>query len=387
MLRQRWEGGKKELDNATIQLRTQLRSRVCTLIEIHDIVRRTPHCQLLSDRLGRRILALPPDEPPIPEQHPRHWQHQDGEEPEQARRPVNAQLAIHLDREQREDRPEDISQQGVARQRGRAVQRPVYVDRIQQGGHEDQDVAAREGHRCDDADHEVHVASRRPREPEEADGQEDGADHGRVEAVFGCDGPSEAGGAGLQGAMAVGAAVDEDAGEGGDGGAEAEPQEHEARLAAVEAVDALESVREGGKEGELDGEVEADVERVEAHDGLGEDHGDRAGDGDEEEEFDGGQAARWAQPPGRFETETFGPFLEDGPLVRLRLKQGQDPGDSTYEENGPLRPAPAFGLGGEATWMSGVSIEVSRRSRLRVQTYQQQDQMQDRGTEPSRGLK
>ena len=123
------------------------------------------------------------------------------------------------------------------------------------------------------------VRARRPREPEEGDGEQEATQNSGVEAFLGREVRSIARGATLEGFLAVNEAVDEDEECSGEDAADSDSQEGEAGFTGVEVVDSLEDEGEGVEEAEEDAEVEGGVDGEEGDDGFGEEHAEGAEDG------------------------------------------------------------------------------------------------------------
>lgn len=85
----------------------------------------------------RIVLRLRPDSRSILEKHPRNRQHGHTDEAEQARRPTNAELAVHLEGEERKDSSHSISSQTIRGDSRCTVERPIDVNQVSGGTDED----------------------------------------------------------------------------------------------------------------------------------------------------------------------------------------------------------------------------------------------------------
>ncbi len=132
----------------------------------------------------RSHFTRPPNPPAIEVQHKRNRHERDAEEAQQATRPRDSQLVIHGVREERKRRPDRTPHQVVARKHGRDVL-GVRIAEVGEHGHEEQEAAHAEEGAADDWHDPVDRGAGRPAEPEEADGDEEGADEGGLEADFG----------------------------------------------------------------------------------------------------------------------------------------------------------------------------------------------------------
>ena len=193
----------------------------------------------------------------------------------------------------------------------------------------------------------MNILPRRPREPKQRDREQHRPYHRAVEPVLRWQLLVVARGAGSVGALLVRDVVDVDEEARGADDAEADAEEGEPALAGVEAVDAVEDDRKRVEEAEQDAEVEGRVGAEAGDDRLGGEHAQRTQECDEEEEFDACEA-RWERVGRRGDGEALRAVLEDDFLVGFFRGEGHEVGEQADEEDGPLRPAPAFGLGGEA---------------------------------------
>lgn len=208
----------------------------------------------------RSELAHRTDLLPVDEEQDRDRDHRSGDEPQQARGPVDAQPAEHLDREQRERAAETAPHERVGRD-GRVGEHQVHVDDVVEPLHEDDQHPGPHGDAREDLRDPVHARGRRPSEPEEPDRQQERGDHHGRETLLGDDA-----------ALLLQLAREARLGDVGDhGGAEhdadEEAQEGQGRDAWVPpAADLLEGdgigfkeeVEDAVDEGEVDGDEEED---------------------------------------------------------------------------------------------------------------------------------
>ena len=133
-------------------------------------------------------LTHPPDPPPIIIQHKRNRHKRHAQKPQQATRPRDPQLVIHGVCKKRKRRPDRTPHQVVARKHRGDVFR-VCVPEVRKHGHEEQESAHAEEGATNDRHYPVDRGAGGPPEPEEADGDEEGADEGGLEAEFGAEEP------------------------------------------------------------------------------------------------------------------------------------------------------------------------------------------------------
>lgn len=222
----------------------------------------------------RSQLTRPPDPPPIIIQHKRNRNKPHTQEAQQATRPPHPELMVHRIREQRKRRPERTPHQIIPRKHAGDILR-IRIPQVRQHGHEEQKRAHAEERTADDGHDPMHARPRRPAEPEEADGDEEGADEGRLQADLG---PQLALGVELRFHVAV---IVVEKGNHGDDGADEDADEGETLGAEGEAVDADEDdgkgfepeVEEAVDEGEVEVEEEADGFGEGEGEGPDEDHG------------------------------------------------------------------------------------------------------------------
>ena len=143
---------------------------------------------LRSLQLMRSHLTRAPNPPPIIIQHKRNRQKRHAQKPQQATRPRDPQLVVHGVCEKRKRRPNRTPHQVVARIHRGDVFR-VRVTEVREHGHEEQKGTHAEEGATDDGHDPVDRGARGPAEPEEADGDEEGADEGGLEADFGAEEP------------------------------------------------------------------------------------------------------------------------------------------------------------------------------------------------------
>lgn len=219
-----------------------------------------------------RHLAPAPNPLAIHIQHKRHGNKRHRQKPQQTARPPDPQTRIHGIRKQRKPGPKRGAHQIVAR-----VHRSdilwVRVAKVRQHGYEEQERADAEKSAAGDGHEPMHGRARRPPEPEQADGDAEGADEGWGEAVLGFE---VAGGAeeGFHVLVDVpeegrhdGEGADEDAEEGEPGGARGEVVDGDEDEGERFEPEVEESVDEG------------DVEVEEEDDGFGEGEGEGADEG------------------------------------------------------------------------------------------------------------
>ena len=216
----------------------------------------------------RGHLTRPPDPFPVEIQYKWNGYKRYAQEPQQTARPINTQFVIHGVGEERKRRPERTPHQVVARVHGRDVLR-VRVTEVGQHGHEEQEGAHAEEGAADDGHDPVDGRAGRPAEPEEADGDEEGADEGGLEADFGAE---EAPLVELRFDVSV---VVEEEGDHDDEGAQEDAEEGQAFGPEGEVVDFDEDDGEA-LEPEVEESVdEGQVEVQEEADGLREREGER----------------------------------------------------------------------------------------------------------------
>ena len=114
----------------------------------------------------------------------RHHSH--AQKRQQTTRPRHAQLVIHLDRKQRKPRASEGAHERVP-SNSRVRQHKINIDDIIERAHEDDEDAGADGDAGEHLRHPGDVGAGRPREPEEADGEDAAADDHGGQAVFGDD--------------------------------------------------------------------------------------------------------------------------------------------------------------------------------------------------------
>ena len=113
------------------------------------------------------------------------------QERQQTRCPIDAELVIHGRAEEGEPGPEEAADERVGGDGAVGIEQ-VHVDDVLEALDEDDEHGTADGDGGDDLRDPARARVARPREPEEADGEDDGADdHGREAAL----GDGEAGGA------------------------------------------------------------------------------------------------------------------------------------------------------------------------------------------------
>ena len=132
----------------------------------------------------RRILALHADFFAVFIKQEREGQTRQREEGRDARGPVDAEGAVHLLGKQGEASAEKRAQHGIGGEDGGGVD-GVGVDEVVHAAEKHEDHAEAEGGGADDADAPVDGFVVGPGEPEDADRESDGCDHGAGQACFG----------------------------------------------------------------------------------------------------------------------------------------------------------------------------------------------------------
>lgn len=219
-----------------------------------------------------RHLTPAPDPLPIHIQHKRHGNKRHRQESQQTARPPHPKARIHGIRKQRKRSPKRRPHQIIARIHRSDILR-VRVAEVRQHRHEEQERADAEEGAADDGHDLMHGRARRPPEPEQADGDAEGADESRGEAVLGFE---------VAGGVEEGFHVLVDVPEEGrhDGeGAEEDAEEGEAGGARGEMVDGDEDEGEGFEPEVEESLDEGDVEVEEEDDGFGEGEGEGADEG------------------------------------------------------------------------------------------------------------
>lgn len=115
----------------------------------------------------RSILAPLPDRRAIAIEDERKRRAEQGQKRRNRRRPVDAQVVVHVRREQREDGREDGAHEDSPRQNRRGED-GVRVEEIVHNPDHHQDHPESERHSGGDADHPVDVGTVGPGEPEQA---------------------------------------------------------------------------------------------------------------------------------------------------------------------------------------------------------------------------
>lgn len=119
-------------------------------------------------------------------QHERNRYERHAQEAQQTTRPRDTQLVIHGIRKERKRSSERTPDQIIpCVNRGDVFW--VGISEIRQHGHEEQEGAHAEEGAADNGHNPVDRGARGPAEPEEADGDEKGANEGRLEADFGAE--------------------------------------------------------------------------------------------------------------------------------------------------------------------------------------------------------
>ena len=233
----------------------------------------------------RGHLTRPPNPSPIIIQHERNRNERNAQKPQQATRPPNTQLMIHRIREQRKRRPERTPHQIIARKHAGDIFR-IRIPKVRQHGHKEQESAHAEERTANDGHDPMHTRTRRPAEPEEADGDEEGAHEGRLQADLRAQ---------LALRVELGfdvAAVVVEEGDHGDEGADEDADEGETFGAEGEVVGGDEDDGEGFEPEVEEAVDECEVEVEEEADGFGEGKGEWA-DEDHHSDFFAGHAFRF----------------------------------------------------------------------------------------------
>ena len=204
-------------------------------------------------------LARPPDPAAIEIQRKRNGDEGNAQEAQQTARPRDAQPVIHGVCEKGKGGPEGTPHQVVAGEhRGDVF--GIGVAEVAEHGHEEQEGAHAEEGAADDGHDPVDRRAGGPAEPEEADGDEEGADEGGLEADFG---PEEPALVELRFHVSV---VEEEEGDHDDDGSDEDADEGETLGPEREVVDvdeddgeALEpEIEQSVDQGEVDVQEEAD---------------------------------------------------------------------------------------------------------------------------------
>lgn len=130
-----------------------------------------------------RHLTPLPNSLPILIQHKRNWYKQNREPSQQAISPTHPQFRIQRMRKKWTRRPERAPNQIIAGVHARHIFR-VCIAEICQDAHEEQKGANAEERGPDDGHDPVDIWTCRPTEPEEADGDEEGANESGDKAFF-----------------------------------------------------------------------------------------------------------------------------------------------------------------------------------------------------------
>lgn len=120
----------------------------------------------------------------------------------------------------------------------------------------------------------MHILSRAPRKPKQADGQAKASHHCSIQPMLWSDNAASPFFVAFAVLLTKGEFIDDNDGYGAEDDAEADAEEGETGEAGGEVVDTLEDEGEGVEEGEEDGEIEAGVKAEEEDNGFCEDHVD-----------------------------------------------------------------------------------------------------------------
>lgn len=134
----------------------------------------------------RRELAQRANLLSVEEEQDRNRDHRDGDKAQHARRPVHAEIVIHLHSEEGEATTNATPDERVGGNGG-VCEHEVYVDDVVEALHEDDEDAASDGHAGENLWEPVDVRAGCPSEPEQTGGEDDGGDHHGDETFFGDD--------------------------------------------------------------------------------------------------------------------------------------------------------------------------------------------------------
>ena len=147
------------------------------------LLRRAKAVSLGSSSLIHTRSRQSPNLPPVQVKDDRNGRQSHGQERQQTRRPIDAELMIHGRAEEGKPGPEEATDERVGGD-GAVGVKQVHVDDVLEALDEDDEHGAADGDRGDDLRDPARARVARPREPEEADGQDDGADdHGGQAAL------------------------------------------------------------------------------------------------------------------------------------------------------------------------------------------------------------
>ena len=195
-----------------------------SLLSLHaspgHLLRQAKAVSLKSSSLIHTRSRQTPNLPPVNVKDDRNGRQSHGQERQQTRRPVNAELMIHSRAEEREPGPEEATDERVGGDGAVGVEQ-VHVDDVLEALDEDDEHGAADRDSGDELRDPARARVARTGKPDEADGQDDGADdHGREAALR----DGEAGRAGVlagedcDGVGDDGGEADDDADEEGDEG-------------------------------------------------------------------------------------------------------------------------------------------------------------------------
>lgn len=157
--------------------------------------------------------------------------------------------------------------------------------------YKDAHVAPGEGYCGENRDDPVHPMPRRPREPEQADGDAQAASHGTIQPVLGCDVLLTSRNR-LLVLLLVDEPIEYHRAQPAEKHAQPDTDEHQPVLVDIEVINSREDERKGAEEGEEEAEGEGSVQAEERDDGLSEEHAHRTQEGNDEEKLDRGKSLR-----------------------------------------------------------------------------------------------
>ena len=256
------------------------------------------------------------------------------------RGPVDTEIGIHVSGEEREGGAEKRAEDRVGGQ-NRGGEDGVRVDQVAHETEEDHDQAAGKETRSNDGHNPVDLGAVSPCEPEEADGEEDGADDGEGQAGFG-----RRHAAVLIGDASVALVVEHGVTD-REHHADGNTNESQTTDARAPATDLLEDDGEGGEHEVKSAVDDGHVERGEKDDRLGEEQDPRAKEGDldlfSEALMTSGQVQAGDVDLAGFLAKVLGTTTEDDGSVGLGDSEGAgNPEDTGKDGHNTFNPAPAL---------------------------------------------
>ena len=121
---------------------------------------------------------------PVQVKDERNGRQSHGQEPQQTRRPIDAELVVHGGAEEGEPGAEEAAHERVGGDGAVGVEQ-VHVDDVLEALDEDDEHGAADGDAGDVLRYPARARVARPREPEEAHGEDDGADDHGGQAALG----------------------------------------------------------------------------------------------------------------------------------------------------------------------------------------------------------